>query len=50
MLVSVSEMAEIETIIEHDINPLIVTESGVVAVDARVMVEDLESLKTSKDN
>lgn len=50
VLVSVSEMAEIEKIIELDINPLIVTESGAVAVDARAMVDDLESLKTSKDN
>jgi acyl-CoA synthetase (NDP forming) len=40
VLVSVSDMAEKENIIELDINPLIVGESGAVAVDARAMVED----------
>jgi acyl-CoA synthetase (NDP forming) len=40
VLVSVSDMAEKENIIELDINPLIVSESGAVAVDARAMVED----------
>ncbi|MDO9097817.1 MAG: acetate--CoA ligase family protein [Candidatus Methanoperedens sp.] len=40
VLVSVSDMAEKENIIELDINPLIVNESGAVAVDARAMVED----------
>lgn len=40
VLVSVSEMAEKENIIELDINPLIVSESGAIAVDARAMVED----------
>ncbi len=39
VLMSVSEMAEKENIIELDINPLIVSESGAVAVDARAMVE-----------
>lgn len=39
VLVTVSEMAEKENIIEFDINPLIVNESGAVAVDARAMVE-----------
>ncbi|MCZ7398948.1 MAG: acetate--CoA ligase family protein [Candidatus Methanoperedens sp.] len=39
VLVSVSDMAEKENIIELDINPLIVSESGAVAVDARAMVE-----------
>ncbi len=39
VLVSVSDMAEKENIIELDINPLIVNESA-VAVDARAMVED----------
>ncbi|MDP2766853.1 MAG: acetate--CoA ligase family protein [Candidatus Methanoperedens sp.] len=39
VLVSVSEMAEKENIIELDINPLIVSESGAIAVDARAMVE-----------
>ncbi len=39
VLVSVSEMAEKENIIELDINPLIVNESGAIAVDARAMVE-----------
>ncbi len=38
VLVSVSEMAEKENIIELDINPLIVSESGAIAVDARAMV------------
>jgi len=40
VLVSVSQMAEKENIIELDINPLIVNERGAVAVDARAMVED----------
>ncbi|MGB8218212.1 MAG: acetate--CoA ligase family protein [Candidatus Methanoperedens sp.] len=40
VLVSVSDMAEKENIIELDINPLIVNESGAIAVDARAMVED----------
>ncbi len=39
VLVSVSDMAEKENIIELDINPLIVSGSGAVAVDARAMVE-----------
>ncbi len=39
VLVSVSEMAEKENIIELDINPLIVSESGAVAVDARALME-----------
>ncbi|VVB95899.1 Acetate--CoA ligase [ADP-forming] I subunit beta [uncultured archaeon] len=39
VLVSVSDMAEKENIVELDINPLIVNESGAVAVDARAMVE-----------
>lgn len=39
VLVSVSQMAERENIIELDINPLIVNESGAIAVDARAMVE-----------
>ncbi|KCZ72378.1 ATP-grasp domain protein [Candidatus Methanoperedens nitroreducens] len=42
VLVSVSDMAEKENIIELDINPLIVNESA-VAVDARAMVEMLSS-------
>jgi succinyl-CoA synthetase beta subunit len=33
-------MAEKENIIELDINPLIVSESSAIAVDARAMVED----------
>jgi len=40
VLVSVSEMAQKENIIELDINPLIVNECGAVAVDARAMVEE----------
>jgi acyl-CoA synthetase (NDP forming) len=40
VLVSVSDMAEKENIIELDINPLIVSESGAIAVDARAMVEE----------
>ena len=40
VLVSVSDMAEKENIIELDINPLIVNESGAIAVDARAMVEE----------
>ncbi len=39
VLVSVSDMAEKENIVELDINPLIVNESGAVAVDARAIVE-----------
>jgi acyl-CoA synthetase (NDP forming) len=39
VLVSVSDMAGKENIIELDINPLIVSESGAIAVDARAMVE-----------
>ncbi|MDD5616260.1 MAG: acetate--CoA ligase family protein [Candidatus Methanoperedens sp.] len=39
VLVSVSEMAQKENIVELDINPLIVGENGAVAVDARAMVE-----------
>lgn len=39
VLVAVSEMGEKERIVELDINPLIVSESGAVAVDARAMVE-----------
>jgi len=39
VLMSVSDMAEKEKIIELDINPLIVNESGAVAVDARAMIE-----------
>lgn len=38
-LVSVSDMAGKENIMELDINPLIVSESGAIAVDARAMVE-----------
>jgi len=40
VLVSVSEMAQKENIIELDINPLVVSESGAVAVDARAMIEE----------
>jgi acyl-CoA synthetase (NDP forming) len=40
ILVSVSEMVKKEKIIELDINPLIVSESGAVAVDARAMIEE----------
>ncbi len=39
VLVSVSEMALAENIIELDINPLIVNENGAIAVDARAMIE-----------
>ena len=39
VLVSVSEMADKENIIELDINPLMVDENGAIAVDARAMVE-----------
>lgn len=39
VLVSVSDMAEKENIIELDINPLVVSEKGAIAVDARAMVE-----------
>lgn len=40
VLVAVSEMAQKENIAELDINPLIVGETGAVAVDARAMVEE----------
>lgn len=40
VLMSVSEMAEKENIIELDINPLIVSEGGAIAVDARAVVEE----------
>jgi len=39
VLMAASDMAEKESIIELDINPLIVHEQGAVAVDARAMVE-----------
>lgn len=39
VLVSVSEMAQKENIIELDINPLIAGETGAIAVDARAMIE-----------
>ncbi|CAG0990442.1 Trans-feruloyl-CoA synthase FCS1 [Methanosarcinales archaeon] len=39
VLVAVSEMAQKENIIELDINPLIVGETGAVAVDARAMID-----------
>ncbi len=39
VLVSVSELAQKENIVELDINPLIVGEKGAVAVDARAIVE-----------
>jgi acyl-CoA synthetase (NDP forming) len=39
VLKSISDLAEKENIIELDINPLIVNESGAIAVDARAMVE-----------
>lgn len=39
VLVSVSDMASMENIIELDINPLMVNESGAVAVDARAKVK-----------
>ncbi|HEY9204979.1 MAG TPA: acetate--CoA ligase family protein [Candidatus Methanoperedens sp.] len=39
VLLSVSDMAEKENIVELDINPLIVNESGAMAVDARALVE-----------
>jgi acyl-CoA synthetase (NDP forming) len=39
VLVSVSELAQKENIVELDINPLIVGEKGAVAVDARAMIE-----------
>jgi len=44
VLVSVSDMAEKENIIELDINPLIVNDKGAIAVDARAMVESLSLL------
>lgn len=40
VLVSVSEMAGKENIIELDINPLVAFENGVIAVDARAMIEE----------
>jgi acyl-CoA synthetase (NDP forming) len=40
VLMAVSKMAEKENIIELDINPLIVSEIGALAVDARAMVEE----------
>lgn len=40
VLVSVSQMAQKENIIELDINPLMAGETGVVAVDARAMIEN----------
>ncbi|MCZ7402107.1 MAG: acetate--CoA ligase family protein [Candidatus Methanoperedens sp.] len=40
VLVSVSEMAQKENIIELDINPLIAGETGAIAVDARAMIEE----------
>ncbi|MFZ3169651.1 MAG: acetate--CoA ligase family protein [Candidatus Methanoperedens sp.] len=39
VLVAVSEMAQKENIVELDINPLIVGETGAVAVDARAMID-----------
>lgn len=39
VLVSVSEMAIKENITELDINPLVVSETGVIAVDARAILE-----------
>jgi acyl-CoA synthetase (NDP forming) len=39
VLMAVSWMAEKENIVELDINPLVVSEKGAVAVDARAMVE-----------
>ncbi|MCX9082232.1 MAG: acetate--CoA ligase family protein [Candidatus Methanoperedens sp.] len=39
VLMSVSQIAEKEKIIELDINPLIVNEGGAIAVDARAMME-----------
>lgn len=43
VLLRVSEMVcELPTLIEMDINPLIVDERGVIAVDARIMVEACE--------
>lgn len=40
VLVSVSEMAQRENIVELDINPLMVADKGAVAVDARAMVDE----------
>jgi acyl-CoA synthetase (NDP forming) len=40
VLMSVSKIAEKEKIIELDINPLMVNESGAMAVDARAMIEE----------
>jgi len=39
VLVTVSEMAQKENIIELDINPLIAGETGAIAVDARALIE-----------
>ncbi|MFA4956306.1 MAG: acetate--CoA ligase family protein [Candidatus Methanoperedens sp.] len=39
VLVSVSELAQKENIIELDINPLIAGETGAIAVDARALIE-----------
>lgn len=39
VLVAVSGMAQKENIVELDINPLIVDETGAVAVDARAMID-----------
>jgi acyl-CoA synthetase (NDP forming) len=39
VLVSVSEVAQKENIIELDINPLIAGETGAIAVDARALIE-----------
>jgi len=39
VLVSISEMAQKENIIELDINPLIAGETGAIAVDARALIE-----------
>ncbi len=39
VLMAVSGMAEKENIVEFDINPLIVSEKGAMAVDARAMLE-----------
>jgi acyl-CoA synthetase (NDP forming) len=39
VLISVSNLAEKEKIIELDINPLMVSEKGAIAVDARAMIE-----------
>jgi len=39
VLISVSELAKNENIIELDINPLIAGETGAIAVDARALIE-----------